>query len=636
MARRGTDKTRSGGVPGRQRRQRSNLRLVGLLTAVVALKITIVFQLQDHPLLQPDAGLDSAAYVRLARQVAAGDLALGPGLYFLSPLYIYFLAAVLTVADSLTIVRVVQAVLGTVAVAFIFLTARAWYGERAGWIAAILAALTGVFTFYEALILQSALDPILTAAALWCLTAAFRLKAEATRDQFRLKAEATEDPVGSAFRRKILIAGTLFGLQILNRPNMLVAVGGIVLVLLLVRRMRAAALLTAGVLVALSPVVIRNAVVSRQFALSSSQGGLNFYIGNHAGATGHYVEVPGVRANIEGQSEDTRRVAEAAAGRALTDAQVSAHFTGLALSWIRTNPGAAARLFAKKLALVFNARHQWLDFSYPYYAYDAGTSLWLLFVGPWLLVPLGLAGLVIVRGTADRGHLAFAAFVPFYAIGVAIFFVGERYRLPVLVPLCASAGGALDALAQAFRNRTSGVSRETMLRAAAVAAAATIVTFWPFAFEDGRFEERLRLSKVLMNRGDYGMAAMELERAHALEPSHTIAQFNLGMALISSGRASEGIAHARQAVDAGVETPGARYALAGAMIQTGDRDGAAGVLRAATPAAGDNAESCYRVAILALEAGARETAERYASQAVTLRPGWTEAEDLLAHIRSLR
>src|SRR4026207_675354 len=96
----------------------------------------------------------------------------------------------------------------------------------------------------------------------------------------------------------------------------------------------------------------------------------------------------------EGQSEDTRSVAEQATGRSLGDAQVSAYFTGLALDWIRDRPCEAAALFAKRLPLVSNPRHQWLDFSYPYYAYDTGSILWALFVGPWLLVPLGLSGLI--------------------------------------------------------------------------------------------------------------------------------------------------------------------------------------------------------------------------------------------------
>jgi tetratricopeptide (TPR) repeat protein len=453
--------------------------------------------------------------------------------------------------------------------------------------------------------------------------------------------------VASAFRRKSLLAGFLFGLQVLNRPNVIVAIAGVVLVLLVIRRVRVAALLVAGVCMALAPVVLRNAIVSRQLALSSSQGGLNLYIGNNAGATGQYNAVPGVRANIEGQSEDTRRVAEQATGRPLTDSQVSAYFTGLASSWIREHPAAAAKLFARKLALVFNAQHQWLDFSYPYYARDAGTILRFLFVGPWLLVPLGLTGLIAfgpvspkplgeggpkpLRGEGGRQeYLAWAAFVPFYAIGVALFFVGERYRLPLFVPLCVTAGAAVERVARAVALREV----RTLVATAAVFVAAAVCAGWPFHLNDGRFDERLRLSKVLMNRGDYGGAAMELEEAHRIDPAHTVTEFNLGMALVSSGRAPEGIAHIRHAVEAGVPINGARYALASTLRATGDTAGAAQMLRTFYPAAEDSADSCFQVGLVALESNAPDVAERYFRQALVLRPGWKEAQQQLEQLRA--
>ena len=173
---------------------------------------------------------------------------------------------------------------------------------------------------------------------------------------------------------------------------MIVAVAGVTLSLLVIRRFRIAALLVAGVLAAIAPVVLRNAVVSHQFALVSSQGGLNFYIGNNESATGQYVAVPGVRANIEGQSQDTRRVAEQAAGHPLTDAQVSAHFSGLATLDARPS-GAPRRGSLRASSRWYSTRITNGSISaIPYYARDTGTLLLVLFVGPWLLVPLGLTG----------------------------------------------------------------------------------------------------------------------------------------------------------------------------------------------------------------------------------------------------
>ena len=109
-------------------------RLAAFLAAVFAVKLVIVWQLKDHVLLQPDAGLDTSVYVELARRVASGDIVLGPGLYYVSPLYIYFVAAILALSDSLTAVRVLQVALGAAAVGLIWGAAREWFGERAAFL----------------------------------------------------------------------------------------------------------------------------------------------------------------------------------------------------------------------------------------------------------------------------------------------------------------------------------------------------------------------------------------------------------------------------------------------------------------------------------------------------------------------
>src|SRR4029077_1487611 len=126
---------------------------------------------------------------------------------------------------------------------------------------------------------------------------------------------------------------------------------------------------------------------------------------------------------IEGQARDTRRVAEAALGRSLTDNDVSSYFSGLAIAWIREHPVAWLRLFAVKIGYVFNAQHIPLPLSYPFFAYDAGSILRVLFVGPWCLIPLGLVGLAgslwLVDPRPGKDYLIWAAFVPLYALSVA-------------------------------------------------------------------------------------------------------------------------------------------------------------------------------------------------------------------------
>jgi Tfp pilus assembly protein PilF len=605
------------------------LKLFLCLGGVFALKLLVVLHLRDHPLLQPDAGLDTTAYVSLAQRVVTGDVGLGPGLYFVSPLYIYFLAACLAVSDSFLVVRVVQIALGTAAVGFVFLTAREWFGERAAWMAAALATLTGLFTFYEALLLQSALDPFLTSAALLALT-------------FGLRAHRHE---------WLALAGGLFGIQTLNRPQVLMAVAGLAAVLAMSRRIAACTMLLAGLLVAILPVAARNVLVSNQWSLLSSHGGLNFYIGNGPGATGFYRQIPGVRPTIQGQEVDVRRVAEAAAGRALTDAEVSAHFYDRAWSAVLADPVEAAVLFARKLGFVLSAQHVALPHSYPFYAHDGRTALRFLVIGPWLLVPLGLVGLVVAAPHSRRTeYLIWVSFVPFYAAAVAAFFVAERYRLPLLVPLAVGAGAAIDWI---MRQRAAANRRALVAAAGALALLLALVN-WPHGLSDGRWEEGLRLAQRLVilgrygeadewarkiqprepHRGatDYGVGAqllladqferarVYLARAQEADPHEPAVEYALGQALLKSGRAQEALPHLRRGFEAGIELPLGGYDFALALHTVGDLGGAADVIRRIRPGDREDVEAWLRLGRLATRSRAPELADGFFRRAVELRP----------------
>ena len=630
--------------------------LPALLAVVLLMKLVVLLQLRDHPLTAPDSGLDTTAYVELARRVVAGDLGLGPGLYYVSPLYIYVLAAVLAVFDSFTAARVLQIVLGTCTVWFIFRTARQWFGDRAAWIAAGLAAFTGLFTFYEVLILQSSIDAFLASAALWCLADAFRPGERAGSGD-----EVASGPrLVSGFSRKLLLAGAIFGLQTLNRPNVLIAAAGVALVMLIVtRRVRPAALLVAGLVAGMAPAAIRNAVVAGQFPFVSSHGGLNFYIGNSERATGFYTNVAGITPSIAGQARDARQVAERALGRTLTDAETSAYFFHLGWDWITRHPAQAAALFAKKLYYVFNAAHTALPHSYPFYARDEGTALRFYAVGPWLLIPLGLAGLLFVpvRGRRD-GYLVWVSFVPAYAGAVALFFVAERYRLPLLVPLCVGAGALLGqvplSLAPVYRpgTRTAVVAGAVLLMA--------VAANWPLNLSDGRWDEGLRIAQryailrqydeadrwaarleatnpphpgaahyalgselLLLNEPD--RARRHLEAAHRADPSRVRVEYAYGQALLRSGRAAEAVPHLRRGFDSGEEIPAGGFDLAEALQASGDLRGAAAVVQRIRPADTESVEAWLRLGRIAHQAREPAIAEPFFRRAVELRPDLASA-----------
>ena len=572
---------------------------------VFVLKLLVVFQLKDHPLLQPDVGLDTAAYAELARKVLAGDLALGPGLYFVSPLYIYFLAASLAVTDSFTAVRVIQVLLGTMSVGFVYLSAKYWFGERAAWIAAGLATLTGLFTFYETLVLQASLDAFLTSAALLCVTRGLC----AVHETRPVKPEVWWGT-----------AGLVFALSLMNRPNMALGFAAIAAALLVMRRFRPLSVLVAGLLIGTAPVAMRNAVVSQQWSLASAfasaHGGLNFYIGNSETATGFYHQVPGITPNIKGQSEDARRVAEKALGRTLDDAETSRYFFNLARTWIVEHPMAAASLSARKLGYTFSAHHIALPHSYPFYAYDVGTMLRFYVVGPWLLIPLGLVGLACFAPAAPRrsDYLVWVAFVPGYAVGVAAFFIAERYRLPLLVPLCIGSGAAIDGALRAFAARRVAA----LAVPGALFAILLVLSNWRLALHDGRWEEGLRLAEHLVTIGRYDEAEQWVTTLEATAPRRGVAEYGVGVQLLAAKQNGRAAPHLRRAWEAGLSQGG--YELAVALKQAGDLPAAARVIQDIRPSDRDDVEQWLKVGRLAMQVKAPAEAERFFRQAVAMAP----------------
>ena len=611
-----------------------------LLALALLVRVVVVLQLHGHPLLQPLGRLDSGVAVELARQLASGDLALRAGTdgqsFFFAPLYVYFLGLVFALTGgSALAVQLVQAVLGSAAVALLRLAARPWFGERAALAGGLLLALTGPVVFHEAILLQSSLDPFLTALALLAITRACVGR--------RVAAWA--------------VAGAAIGVLALNRPNALA--WGVALALCLplfgrgeplAHRVARTAALLVGLAFAIAPATLRNQAIAGEPVLISTHGGLNFYIGNRAEADGTYRSVPGITPDLRGQARDVRRVAEQQEGRALSGRETDAHFRALAWQWIRSHPLDAARLFARKVAYLCGATELALNYSYAYYAGDEPTLLRWLPVGAWLLVPFGLAGLADRAWFAGqpaanddrRGYLLWALVAPAYGLSVAAFFVSSRYRLPLLVPLAAGAGFALT--------RLPGLARRRHARGLAAYAAALVplgaLAFWPHGLDDGRAEERTAMLLWLVDNGRSDDALRRLSAVEAAHPQPTLLlyrvgvaleenrrpgeavvllqraasaedrpeiQLALGQSLLDAGRGAEAVAHLRAAWQAGVRPEVSGFDLVRALGANGNRDEAAAVLERLAPSQDADAESTLALVALAFELQRPDLALRFAA-----------------------
>ncbi|RPJ41490.1 MAG: hypothetical protein EHM19_11820, partial [Candidatus Latescibacterota bacterium] len=242
-------------------------------------------------------------------------------------------------------------------------------------------------------------------------------------------------------------AGFLLGLSALAWPVALVFVP-----FLLVRyrkERRGALLLLAGALVAVLPAFLHN-LRGGDPVLVSSNGGINFYMGNHEGADGWSARAP----ELPNEPGEARRVAaeiaERSAGRSLAPSEVSAFWTRRGVSWILSDPGGATLLLMRKIYVWMNDRDVSDNIDFAATA-EISPPLRLVPFRFGLLFALALPGLAILgRSRGGRLLLLYGAVL---SLAVVPFFVVGRFRLPLLPLLAIGASAGLLSIAKAVRVR---------------------------------------------------------------------------------------------------------------------------------------------------------------------------------------
>ncbi len=336
----------------------------------------------------------------------------------------------------------------------------------------------------------------------------------------------------------------------------------------------------------------------------------------------------------------------------------------------RRYPGDAVTLAARKLLIVFNRTDVPLNHSYAFFRGEEGAVLRWLPVGPWLLLPFGLAGLAWpALRTRAQGYWVWGAFVPIYALTVAAFFVADRYRLPMLVPLCATTAAALLWLVDRLRER----AWRALAGPAAAIAALTLVVSAPLGLDAGIGGEQTRTAVWLVEQGDYeaarryvdqvaprhthpgvlnfrvgealsaagqlDAAATRLRAALAIDGDLPAIHLALGRALGAANKPAEALPHLSRAFEAGFEPEVSGPRLAWVLAQLGRSSDALSVLsRVATSALpGDaaswpsamSADTALDMGALALELQAPAEAERWLRAAIASEPSSSRAHELL-------
>ncbi|MBI4777559.1 glycosyltransferase family 39 protein [Candidatus Desantisbacteria bacterium] len=355
-------------------------------------------------------GTDQGAYDSAAQAVLDGTLPKEP--YYYNPGYYYFLALIyLVCGHNLDTALKVQFLIGLSTYFLIYLIAKRIFNKTVGFIAISLCSLYGIFMIYEGLFLSSVLETFLLALSIFLLL------------------QNADKPSAKGF----FFTGIIIGLSVLTRPNIILLIP--IYFLWIATRLWSQKkrlllvylVMTIGIIGIISPVTIRNYTYSGKFILVSSNGPINFWIGNNPDATGSYRLSPFAKVLEDRMKKEGR------------DLWVSD-----ALTFIKERPEQYVKLLLKKFCL-FWASYEPADNDIVYERMKGQSSLLRMpfILGFGIIASLGLGGILLsLRRWWGKGLLLYLVILGYMSTVIA-FFVQSRFRVAMIPYLIVFAGFCL-------------------------------------------------------------------------------------------------------------------------------------------------------------------------------------------------
>ena len=533
----------------------------------------------------------------------------------------YFLAALLRVLGGSTLaVRVVQIMLGSVSCVLAYALATKIFGRRTGLVAGLICSCYWVLAYFDTQLLLPVLLVFLLLSGMLCAYTA---------------AERRSLPLAG-------LAGLAFGLYAVTRPNILIFFPFLAWWGLSLRQRQPhglkrwfAIVLIVGMVVPPLVVTLRNRVVGKDWVVIASQGGVNFYIGNNPRSNGMQAVVPDTRQTWWGGYEDTRAVAEKAAGHPLKPSEVSDFWYREAFGFIRNNPVAWVRLTLRKVAAFVGAVE--LPNNEPYEAYRReSVSLRSIPLGFGILFGLFLVSLPFQlserkrlktsgrrEGGIQGGFIGLTlVLVTAYSISVIAFFVTGRYRVPLVPFFAMGAGVTVVAVYDLFRR--GALLKALITVAVALVAIGVLRTDYLGVRRATRGFVELSTAQDRLDTGDVDGAIATLERIRR-EGSVNAPEvyISLARAYVERGSPSDREAAFRTAEEGLRRYPGTAELLWYSAVGYASQRNWPMVLRRVaefTAIEPTNMRALYLGFTAAVESGNAETARTYLDKATAVDP----------------
>ncbi|MFH1723910.1 MAG: tetratricopeptide repeat protein [Elusimicrobiota bacterium] len=526
------------------------------LLAVFALSLAVRLLYLGHIEALPyfdDPVIDPQQYDALARALFTSEDSYRFSAFYQAPGYAYLLAVIYNIFDSSRYwAHMVQMAMGAMHAVVVYLLGRRFFSHRVGLLASLFIALYGPMIFYEGDFYR---EPAL-ALAMSAFVLLLHLAAA----------------VPSAVRW--FWAGLLLALSILTRESMLIYAP--LAVYLLARAglrrpalLRCLASLLLPLAVLLSYVSYRNYVREGAFTFVSSQGGWNFYIGNHEGMDRLTAMFPGA----EWETASKKPLLEAGLARSY---EGSRWFYGRAFRFIAEHPWRWVKLVFKKTVIFFGG-YEFMPNE------DVGLhrgGSWILRVlmfrwGPFsfpfgLICPLAILGWYGALKTNRRAALWLGGTVIVYALTIIAFHVRARYRIPVTPLFCVlAAAGLRDWAGPALEWRPKAFA----LKGLVLLGLIFVINFplYDFSYAE-RFPSDYYAAKHHHKMKRHDRALEKYRSAVLQEPCQAEAYHDMGILLGETGRLDLGVAAVKSARDLLPDSHQIRATLGDMHKQAGRRD----------------------------------------------------------------
>jgi 4-amino-4-deoxy-L-arabinose transferase-like glycosyltransferase len=401
----------------------------------VALVLRFVFILQWHHTPYGSTPLlDAQSYDEWAQAISHGQL-LRDRAFYASPLYPYILGGLYAIfGHSFWAASLLNAILGASTALIISLIACECFGLEAALVAGLLTAGDRTFIFYTAPVAKETLVLFLTSVFLLFATKSLR-----TNRSF-----------------DVMHSGISLGLCALARGNILLLAPLFLILGILSWRgkfIKNSVLFISFTFLCIAPATIHNYIVSQDFIPLNYDDGFNFYVGNSPTANGTNGYPPEI--STEPLQEEYGTIAEArqALGRDVKPSEVSSYWRQKAVNFIIHNPAQDLNLLKNKLLAFWNDKAVFDNYDInSFSAHFTSLMSWPL-IPFWLITCLAAFGSIaaIPKSRNDTKNLVIFSLI--YMISVVLFYVTDRYRLPVLIFLLPLSGAALPALFELVKAR---------------------------------------------------------------------------------------------------------------------------------------------------------------------------------------